>query len=265
MGDWNRTDRDNDRNQYRGDDRQNRGGGSWGQQGNQDRQQGRYGNQDDDQRFSSDQNRSRGGAWAQDQDQSYDPLSYGDRGDHHRSASQGGFSGQGYRAGSGDWNSQGGNAQDRNWGPQGQDYQAGSGNRSFGQRSGYGSSQEGRSFGSGAQNQAGEHRGRGPQNYTRSDERIRDDVNDRLTDDSWLDASQISVEVSNGEVTLNGTVKSRDDKRRAEDVAEAVSGIKHVQNNLRVQQAGAQQGSSQTTMGGSSQQGKGNQTSAAQR
>jgi hypothetical protein len=85
----------------------------------------------------------------------------------------------------------------------------------------------------------GEHRGRGPKNYTRSDERIRDDVNDRLSDDSWLDASEIEVQVSNCEVTLTGTVNSRDDKRRAEDVVEHVSGVKHVQTNLRVQpQAG---------------------------
>lgn len=80
----------------------------------------------------------------------------------------------------------------------------------------------------------GEHRGRGPKNYTRSDERIRDDVNDRLTDDSWLDAQEISVEVANREVTLSGTVASRDDKRRAEQLAESVSGVDHVQNNLRV-------------------------------
>lgn len=80
----------------------------------------------------------------------------------------------------------------------------------------------------------GEHRGRGPKNYTRSDERILGDVNDRLTDDSWLDAQEITVEVVNREVTLSGTVVSRDDKRRAEELAESVSGVDHVQNNLRV-------------------------------
>ncbi len=77
--------------------------------------------------------------------------------------------------------------------------------------------------------------GKGPQGYSRSDDRIREDVNDRLTDDWFLDATMITVAVSDGEVTLNGTVDSRDDKRRAEDVAENVSGVKHVQNNLRVQ------------------------------
>jgi osmotically-inducible protein OsmY len=84
----------------------------------------------------------------------------------------------------------------------------------------------------------GEHRGRGPKNYTRSDDRIREDVSDRLSDDSWLDASEIEVTVSKGEVTLAGTVHSREDKRHAEDLADQVSSVRHVQNNLRVQAAG---------------------------
>jgi osmotically-inducible protein OsmY len=87
--------------------------------------------------------------------------------------------------------------------------------------------------------EAGYHRGRGPRNYTRSDDRIREDVNDRLTDDPHVDASEIEVSVSNREVTLTGTVNSRFEKRHAEDLAESVSGVAHVQNNLRVQQQNA--------------------------
>jgi osmotically-inducible protein OsmY len=82
----------------------------------------------------------------------------------------------------------------------------------------------------------GAHRGRGPKGYTRSDERIREDINDRLSDDSFLDATEIDVTVSNGEVTLTGTVENRIDKRRAEDLAEDISGVKNVQNQLRVKQ-----------------------------
>lgn len=78
------------------------------------------------------------------------------------------------------------------------------------------------------------HRGRGPRGYTRSDERISEDVHDRLTDDWVLDASDVEVAVSSGEVTLNGTVRSRQDKRRAEDIVDDISGVTHVQNNLRV-------------------------------
>lgn len=77
--------------------------------------------------------------------------------------------------------------------------------------------------------------GRGPRGYTRSDDRIREDVCDRLTDDALVDASNIEVSVSKCEVTLAGTIDSREAKRRAEDCAESVSGVRNVQNNLRVQ------------------------------
>jgi osmotically-inducible protein OsmY len=77
------------------------------------------------------------------------------------------------------------------------------------------------------------HRGRGPQGYKRSDERISDEVHERLTDDAWLDASAISVTVVAGEVTLSGSVEDRDAKHRAERIVEDVSGVIHVQNNLR--------------------------------
>jgi osmotically-inducible protein OsmY len=82
--------------------------------------------------------------------------------------------------------------------------------------------------------QMDEHRGRGPKNYSRSDERIREDVSDRLTDNPLVDASEIEVTVSNQEVTLSGTVRTRQQRRLAEDCAESVSGVKHVQNNIRV-------------------------------
>lgn len=78
------------------------------------------------------------------------------------------------------------------------------------------------------------HSGRGPKGYVRADERIRDDVNDRLTYDRHVDASDIEVTVSNGEVTLNGMVLDRFSKRHAEDIIENLNGVTHVQNNLRV-------------------------------
>lgn len=80
------------------------------------------------------------------------------------------------------------------------------------------------------------HRGRGPRGYVRSDHRIREDVNDRLTDDPHVDAADVEVTVHGGEVTLNGHVPHRSMKRRAEDIAESVSGVSHVQNNLRTGQ-----------------------------
>jgi hypothetical protein len=83
----------------------------------------------------------------------------------------------------------------------------------------------------------GAHRGRGPKGYRRSDDRIHEDVCERLTEDPFIDASNIEVAVTEGEVTLNGTVSSRGLKRRAEDLAEMAAGVAHVQNNLRVQGA----------------------------
>lgn len=82
----------------------------------------------------------------------------------------------------------------------------------------------------------GEHRGKGPRNYRRSDDRIREDISERLMDDALVDASEIEVSVSNWEVTLSGTVRDRTEKRHAEDIAESISGVTHVQNNLRIGQ-----------------------------
>jgi hypothetical protein len=94
----------------------------------------------------------------------------------------------------------------------------------------------------------GEHSGRGPRGYRRSDERIREDINDRLTDHDEIDAEDIDVKVSDGEVTLTGTVDSRWTKRMAEDAVYEVSGVSEVTNQLRVKQQGraGSQGSSQS-------------------
>jgi osmotically-inducible protein OsmY len=102
----------------------------------------------------------------------------------------------------------------------------------------------------------GGHRGRGPRGYQRSDQRILEDVNDRLTEDPDVDASDIEVRVENREVTLSGTVNSRFEKRHAEDVAESVSGVAHVQNNLRVQASSMGGSSAQSRSGGGGSSGR---------
>ena len=76
--------------------------------------------------------------------------------------------------------------------------------------------------------------GRGPKDYQRSDERIREEICDRMTDDDNLDASDITIQVKQGEVTLAGAVTDREQKRRAEDMAESISGVREVTNNIRV-------------------------------
>lgn len=76
--------------------------------------------------------------------------------------------------------------------------------------------------------------GRGPKGYRRSDDRIREDVCDRLTDDPRIDATEVEVAVANGEVTLSGLVLSRAQKHHAEDLVERITGVREVHNNLRV-------------------------------
>ena len=78
-------------------------------------------------------------------------------------------------------------------------------------------------------------RGKGPKNWRRSDERILEDVNDRLTEHDGIDATHIEVAVENGEVTLSGTVDSRWTKRMAEDVAEHCAGVVDVHNRLKIE------------------------------
>jgi osmotically-inducible protein OsmY len=84
----------------------------------------------------------------------------------------------------------------------------------------------------------GRYAGRGPRGYQRSDERIREDISDRLMEHPDIDASDIEVQVKDGEVTLTGTVDERRTKRMAEDLIERCSGVRDVMNQLKVRQGG---------------------------
>lgn len=85
-----------------------------------------------------------------------------------------------------------------------------------------------------AQAASGGHAGRGPRATRRSDESIRDEVCTLLTDNADLDASGIEVDVEAGEVTLLGSVDSRDAKWLTEDLAGSISGVREVHNRLRI-------------------------------
>jgi BON domain-containing protein len=137
----------------------------------------------------------------------------------------------------------------------------GLGSQSFGrQAGGWGPSFGGQGFEQPGMGQmAGPHAGRGPKGYQRNDQRIEEDINEALTRHGHLDASQMQVTVKHGEVTLSGTVDSRQAKRLAEDIAESCSGVKDVHNQLKVDHAGngqigqtGQVGQSQTAKAGSS-------------
>jgi osmotically-inducible protein OsmY len=80
----------------------------------------------------------------------------------------------------------------------------------------------------------GRFAGRGPQGYRRSDERLREEVCDRLMAEPEIDPGELTVSVADGEVTLAGFVADREMKRGAEACAESVLGVRHVNSRLRV-------------------------------
>lgn len=82
---------------------------------------------------------------------------------------------------------------------------------------------------------SGEHAGRGPAAYRRPDDRILEDICERLTHHPAIDAGDVEVSVAEGEVTLSGTVPDRATKHAAEDLALETSGVKDVHNRLRVE------------------------------
>jgi len=79
------------------------------------------------------------------------------------------------------------------------------------------------------------YRGRGPKGYQRSDERILEDICERLTEDPFIDASDIHIEVVGGRVTLEGQVYNRAMKHRAEDLVADCTGVKDIDNRLTLQ------------------------------
>jgi osmotically-inducible protein OsmY len=62
-------------------------------------------------------------------------------------------------------------------------------------------------------------------------------IAERLEAERGLDLRDLEVIVDDAEVTLNGTVRRKEDKRRIEDIAD-IDGVRHVQNNLRVRDGG---------------------------
>jgi osmotically-inducible protein OsmY len=82
----------------------------------------------------------------------------------------------------------------------------------------------------------GPYKGVGPRGWRRQDERIHDDVAERLARDINVNASDIEVAVTEGDVILQGSVDTRAQRRRAEDLAWSVDGVRDVQNRLRVRE-----------------------------
>ena len=125
------------------------------------------------------------------------------------------------------------------------DFGRGSESSSYGRGGSFGRGGEMSTYG------AGQHRGRGPKGYRRSDERVREDVCECLTEDEHIDASNIEVQVKDCEVTLTGTVNSREEKRHAEDLIDGLPGVRDVTNNLRVVNESGQIEGTQSRQSGS--------------
>ena len=80
---------------------------------------------------------------------------------------------------------------------------------------------------------------RGPRAYQRSDDTIGEDIHRRLTDDPWVDATDVEVQIERGIVRLSGTVHDRQQKRRAENVVAAAPGVIDVFNALEIAAPGS--------------------------
>jgi osmotically-inducible protein OsmY len=77
-------------------------------------------------------------------------------------------------------------------------------------------------------------RDRGPRAYRRRDESMREGICESLTENPDLDSDDIEVSVEGGEGTLPGSAEGRDARSLAQNLAEAVAGVRAVHNHLRV-------------------------------
>jgi hypothetical protein len=74
----------------------------------------------------------------------------------------------------------------------------------------------------------------GPKGYQRSDERLCEDISERLMQAEHIDSSDVSVEVKGAKVVLEGTVPSRHMKHAIEDLVDACPGVQDIDNRIRV-------------------------------
>ena len=75
---------------------------------------------------------------------------------------------------------------------------------------------------------------RGPKGYQRSDERLKEDISERLMEAYHIDSSEVTVEVRGAKVSLEGTVPSRHMKHAIEDMVDRCPGVLDIDNRIRV-------------------------------
>ena len=80
----------------------------------------------------------------------------------------------------------------------------------------------------------GEHKGAAPKSERSTDDPVAERVHDLLTEEPWLDATDIDVSVSDGVVTLTGTATTPDQVALAGKTAAEAEGVTSVKNELTV-------------------------------
>ena len=75
---------------------------------------------------------------------------------------------------------------------------------------------------------------RGPKGYQRSDERLKEDICERLWMAYHIDSSEVTVEVKSGKVSLEGSVPNRYMKHSIEDIVDSTPGVSDIDNRVRV-------------------------------
>jgi hypothetical protein len=97
----------------------------------------------------------------------------------------------------------------------------------------------------------------GPKGYTRSDDRLKEDICERLMMADSVDSTEVTVNVKDGQVTLEGTVPNRRMKHSIEDLVDAAPGVQDIDNRIRVERGESRFGSSQSGMHTGAQAGTG--------
>jgi osmotically-inducible protein OsmY len=217
----------------------------WGR----DRDEDRWSQSGESGRYQQDQDYGRGGAYGGGQQQGYGGGSGQGYGRSQYGQREQGQYGQREQGGFG-----GGTASQRGGFRGEQQYESQSFEQPFppGFQGDFGASQRATRYGSGREGYAGygSHRGKGPKGYTRSDDRLKEVICEKLSDDPMIDASEISVDVTGQVVKLTGTVDDRSTKYEVEELVERCGGVKDIDNQLRVR-SGSSQGSQLGSQGGS--------------
>jgi osmotically-inducible protein OsmY len=75
---------------------------------------------------------------------------------------------------------------------------------------------------------------RGPKDYQRTDDRISEEIAERLAHAIRVDSSEVTVVVRNGRVRLQGSVPQRWMRYAIENVTATVWGVDEIENQVQV-------------------------------